>query len=72
LKGEGSCVGAVLSLGETWSQSYDRELQRQRRNNLQHHEQPSAFVNKDSFFYFEKNALACYNVGVVVVNYEVV
>jgi hypothetical protein len=28
---------------EIWSQSYDRELQRQRCNNSQHHKQPSAF-----------------------------
>jgi hypothetical protein len=47
-----------------WSQSYDRELQRQRCKNLQR-----VFTKKSLF---KKNSLAYYNAGAVVVNSEVV
>jgi hypothetical protein len=49
------------------TQSYDRELQRQRCKNLQPQEKPIAFISCAL-----KNALAFYNAGVVIVNFEVV
>jgi hypothetical protein len=48
------------------SQSYDRELQQRKRcKNVQRHD-------KNILFYFEKNAVAYCNAGVVVVKSEVV
>jgi hypothetical protein len=48
-----------------------RNLQRQRCKNLQSLELPSAFW-KQKYFILLRNAVACYNAGVVVVNLEVV
>jgi hypothetical protein len=46
---------------DTWSQSYDRALQRQRCQNLQRHNKKST----------KENALAYYSAGVVIVNSKV-
>jgi hypothetical protein len=49
----------------TWSQSYDRELQRQLYKILQRHVR---FENKKNIFYIiRKNVLVSYNAGAVVV-----
>jgi hypothetical protein len=66
-----SPLAAHLSLD--MSQSYDRELQRQRCKNLQSHKYLAHFhfENKTIFFYLEKNSSVNYNAGVAVVNTEV-
>jgi hypothetical protein len=62
-----------LRVVSTWIQSYDRELQPQRKRcrNLQRRKYPSAFW-KQKYFLLPKNDLAYYNAGVVVENFEVV
>jgi hypothetical protein len=57
----------LLKALQPGSQSYDRELQRQRCKKLQSHEQPSAF-SKQKYFLLPtlKNALSNYNADMYV------
>jgi hypothetical protein len=48
---------SILGQNHYRSQSYDRELQRQRCKILQRHAQPSAFLKPKTFSFTMKNAL---------------
>jgi hypothetical protein len=51
-----------------WSQSNDRELQRQRRKNYNATNGVARFQNKNYYPYFKNALLHTYNAGFVVVN----
>jgi hypothetical protein len=58
---------------ETWSQSYDREFQRQRCKKISNATSRLVrFDDKNTFLHYEKNALAYFYAGFVEVNSEVV